>query len=103
MKIPALFLTTLLLASLTAASVVQASCQASEPEIGDIIGPDGNRVCADLKREFPSANVRIDDQTIHSPTDVVITVQIDRRPFSLEYRLEDAHWSRMPALSLAGE
>lgn len=90
-----------MLGSFAAEGFVQASCLAHEPEIGDI-GPSGDRVCAALERDFPNANIHLFDQSIHSPTNVVFTVQIDGRPFSVEYQLENADWIKSHGPCLAG-
>ena len=83
----------LLLVYLAAAPGVQAACLADEPEIGDI-GPDSERVCAILEGDFPSADIRVYDRRIHSPTDVVVLAKIDGKSFSVQYRFRKADWVR---------
>ena len=91
----------LLVVSFAIAGGAQASCRADDPEICDI-GPDGNRVCAALERDFPNANIHVYDQEIKSPSNVVVTARVDGRPFSVAYRLENADWTRSPGPCLIG-
>ena len=91
MKTLTSFQVILLLSSFAAEGVVQASCQAYEQEIGDI-GPSGDRICAALESDFPSANIQLLGQKILSSTNAVFNVQVDGKPFTVEYRLENADW-----------
>jgi hypothetical protein len=93
MKTRSSYQTVLLLSSLVAHGLAQASCRFDEPEIGDI-GPDGSRICAALERDFPNASIQVYARRIGSPTDVVITARVNGKPFLVKYTLQRADWIR---------
>ena len=101
MKTHILFQIIALLASFSVMGVVQATCQADDPEIGDI-GPNSNRVCETLHRDFPNATINVVDRKIQTSTDVIVMARIDGKPLSIEYWLVNADWINNPGPCLSG-
>lgn len=84
----------------TATSVTFAACLPDSEEIGDI-GPDSQHVCNALEAQHPESEISILSRKILSHKNVSITISVDGKPESLEYRLKGADW-RVTEPALAG-
>ena len=93
--------TLLLLSSFIVPNLTYASCDADNPEIGDI-GPDGSLVCSALEEDFPKATIQLKDRLLQTPNEVIVTALVDGQSFSIVYRLEHADWIRSAGPCLAG-
>lgn len=86
-----MFKIVLLSLALSLSTVVNGSCLPDPPELGDI-GPDSNVVCQLLESWLPESNIAILDRNFPAYDTVSITVEVDGRHETIEYKLERADW-----------
>lgn len=80
------------LAILPLALSAGATCVTEPAEMGDI-GPSAVLVCHDLERRFPGSALMVGALSIHSPTEVSVSVSVDGRPILMRYTLAGFSWN----------